>query len=211
MECLISINLFPLETCRKVSPLRRFSNLPQTKNKTLVSLISCFGWRRNVRGCKGGFPLSRNFYVLTSVKFTCVKQKGYDQFMRISYIAEHSRYENFALTRMFYKRCFCDSNIPSSHGWQNRNHFPRFIISNRIQRLNIQALVLQQENLRHTNNMQDVKAFVNCATETELSSLFSVSLSLSWPSLHHVTVTVNKKIRERRSTLTWRVRKNSNS
>ena len=39
-------------------------------------------------------------------------------------------------------------------------------------RLNIQALVLQQENLRHTNNMQDLKAFVDCATETKLSSLF---------------------------------------
>ena len=64
-----------------------------------------------MRGCKGGFPLSRNFYVRTGVK-----QKGYDQFMRISDIAEHSRYENFALTRMFYKHCFCDSNIPSSHG-----------------------------------------------------------------------------------------------
>ena len=38
MECLISINLFPLETWRKDSPLRRFSNLPQTKNKRLVSL-----------------------------------------------------------------------------------------------------------------------------------------------------------------------------
>ena len=140
MEFLISISLFPLETWRKDSPLRRFSNLPQTKNKTLVSLISCFGWGRNVRDRKGGFPLSRNFYVRTGVKFTCVKQKGYDQFMRISDIAEHSRYENFALTRMFYKHCFCDSNIPSSHGWQDRNHSPRFIISNRMQRLNIQAL-----------------------------------------------------------------------
>ena len=106
MECLIAINLFPLETWRKDSPLRRFSNLPQTKNETLVSLISCFGWGRNVRGCKGRFPLSRNFYLLTGVKFTCVKQKGYDQFMRISDIAEHSRYENFALTRMFYKHFF---------------------------------------------------------------------------------------------------------
>ena len=152
MECLISINLFPLETWRKDSPLRRFSKLPQTKNKTLGSLISCFGWGRYVRGCKGGFPLSRNFYVRTGVKFTCLKQKGYDQFIRISNIAEHSRYENFALTRMFYKHCFCDSNIPSSHGWQNRNHFPRFIISNRMQRLNIQALVLQQENLRHAKS-----------------------------------------------------------
>ena len=134
--------------------------------------------------------------MLTGVKFTCVKQKGYDQFMRISDIAEHSRYENFALTRMFYsyKHCFCDSNIPSSHGWQNRNHFPRFIISNRMQRLNIQAfLILQQENLRPTNNMQDLKAFVDCATETELSSLFSVSLSLSWLTLHQGTV--NKTIK----------------
>ena len=61
-------------------------------------------------------------------------------------------------------------------------------------RLNIQALVLQQENLRHTNNMQDLKAFVDCATETELSSLFSVSLSLSWLTLHHRTV--NKTIKE---------------
>ena len=136
MEYLISINLFPLETWRKDSLLRRFSNLPKTKNKTLVSLISCVGWGRNLRGCKGGFPLSCNFYVRTGVKFTCVKQKGYDQFMRISDIAEHSRYEDFALTRMFYKHCFCDSNIPSSHGWLNRNHFPRFIISNRMQRLN---------------------------------------------------------------------------
>ena len=41
--------------------------------------------------------------------------------------------------------------------------------------------------------MQDLKAFVDCATETELSSLFSVSLSLSWPSLHHGTV--NKTIK----------------
>ena len=133
--------------------------------------------------------------MLTGVKFTCVKQKGYDQFMRISDIAEHSRYENFALTRMFYsyKHCFCDSNIPSSRDWLNRNHFPRFIISNRIQRLNIQALVLQQENLRHTNNMRDLKAFVDCATETELSSLFSLSLSLSWLTLHHGTV--NKTIK----------------
>ena len=54
-----------------------------------------------MRGCKGGFPMSLNFYVRTGVKFTCVKQKGYDQFMHISDIAEHSRYENFALTRMF--------------------------------------------------------------------------------------------------------------
>ena len=135
-SCLISINLFPLETWRKDSPLRRFSNLPQTKNKRLVSLISCFGWSRNACGCKGGCSLSRNFYVRTGVKFTCVKQKGYDQFMRISDIAEHSRYENFALTRMFYKHCFCDSNIPSSRGWLKRNHFPRSIISNRMQRLN---------------------------------------------------------------------------
>ena len=180
MECLISINLFPLETWRKPedSPLRRFSISPQTKNKTLVSLISCFGWGRNVHGCRGGFALSRNFYLRTGVKFTCVKQKGYDQFMRISNSAEGSRYENFALTRMFYKHCFCDSNILSSHGWQNQNHFPRFIISNRMERLNVQALVLQQ----------DLKTFVDCATETELSSLFSVSLSLSWPSLHHGTV-----------------------
>ena len=59
-----------------------------------------------------------------------------------------------------------------------------------MQRLNIQEfLILQQENLRPTNNMQDLKAFVDCATETELSSLFSVSLSLSWPSLHHGRVT----------------------
>ena len=69
-----------------------------------------------MRGCKGGCPLSRNFYVRTGVKFTCVKQKGYDRFMRISDIAEHSRDENFAPTRMFYsyKHCFGDSNIPSS-------------------------------------------------------------------------------------------------
>ena len=123
--------------------------------------------------------------------------------MRISDISEHSRYENFALTRMFYsyKHCFCDSNIPSSRDWLNRNHFPHFIISNRMQRLNIQALVLQQENLRHTNNMRDLKAFVDCATETELSSLFSVSLSLSWPSFHHGRVTKTIKGIMRKLTL----------
>ena len=38
-----------------------------------------------------------------------------DQFMRISN-KEYSRYENFDLTRMFNKQCFCDSNIPNSHG-----------------------------------------------------------------------------------------------
>ena len=38
-----------------------------------------------------------------------------DQFMRISN-NEYSRYENFDLTRMFNKHCFCDSNIPDSHG-----------------------------------------------------------------------------------------------
>ena len=38
-----------------------------------------------------------------------------DQFMRISNIA-YSRYENFDLTGMFNKQCFCDSNIPDSHG-----------------------------------------------------------------------------------------------
>ena len=38
-----------------------------------------------------------------------------DQFMRISN-TEYSRYENFDLTRMFNRQCFCDSNIPNSHG-----------------------------------------------------------------------------------------------
>ena len=45
------------------------------------------------------------------------KQKGYDQFMRIfNNNTEYSRYENFDLTRMFNRQCFCDSNIPNSHG-----------------------------------------------------------------------------------------------
>ena len=38
-----------------------------------------------------------------------------DHFMLISN-TEYSRYENFDLTRMFNKQCFCDSNIPNSHG-----------------------------------------------------------------------------------------------
>ena len=37
------------------------------------------------------------------------KQKGYDQFMRISNNnTEYSRFEIFDLTRMFNKQCFCD-------------------------------------------------------------------------------------------------------
>ena len=58
------------------------------------------------------------------------KQKGSDQFMRISNNnTEYSRYEYFDLTRMFNKLCFCDSNIPNSHGWLHLNYFPRFIVS----------------------------------------------------------------------------------
>lgn len=49
--------------------------------------------------------------------------------------------------------------------------------------------------------MQDLKAFVDCGTETELSSLFSVSLSLSWPSLHHGRVTKTIKGIMRKLTL----------
>ena len=65
------------------------------------------------------------------------KQKGSDQFMRIfNNNTEYSRFENFDLTRMFNKQCFCDWNIPNSHGWLHLNHFPRFIVSNRIQKLN---------------------------------------------------------------------------
>ena len=45
------------------------------------------------------------------------KQKGYDQFMRIfNNNTKYSRYENFDLTRMFNRQCFCDSNIPNSRG-----------------------------------------------------------------------------------------------
>ena len=52
-----------------------------------------------------------------SCRMTAHKQKGYDQFKRIfNNNTEYSRYENFDLTRMFNKQCFCDSNIPSSHG-----------------------------------------------------------------------------------------------
>ena len=52
-----------------------------------------------------------------SCRMIAHKQKGYDQFMRISNNnSEYSRYENFDLTRMFNRQCFCDSNIPNSHG-----------------------------------------------------------------------------------------------
>ena len=52
-----------------------------------------------------------------SCRMTAHKQKGYDQFKRIfNNNTEYSRYENFDLTRMFNKQCFCDSNIPNSHG-----------------------------------------------------------------------------------------------
>ena len=45
------------------------------------------------------------------------KQKGYDQFMRISNNnTEYSRCENFDLMGMFNKQSFCDSNIPNSRG-----------------------------------------------------------------------------------------------
>ena len=45
------------------------------------------------------------------------KQKCYDQFMRIfSNSTEYSKRENFDLTRTVNKQCFCDSNIPNSHG-----------------------------------------------------------------------------------------------
>ena len=43
------------------------------------------------------------------------KQKGSDQFMRISNNnTEYSRYENFDLTRMFNKQCVCDSNYQAA-------------------------------------------------------------------------------------------------
>ena len=42
------------------------------------------------------------------------KQKGSDQFMNISNNTEYSRYENFDLTGMFYKQCFCDSNYQAA-------------------------------------------------------------------------------------------------
>ena len=43
------------------------------------------------------------------------KQKGSDQFMHISNNnTEYSRYENFDLTRMFNKQCFCDSNYQAA-------------------------------------------------------------------------------------------------
>ena len=72
--------------------------------------------------------------------------------MRISNI-EYSRYENFDLTRMFNKHCFCDSNIPDSHGWLHQNHFPRSIISNRIHQYKCWHLAFvahKREIERHT-------------------------------------------------------------
>ena len=84
------------------------------------------------------------------------KQKGYDQFMRISNNnTEYSRYEIFDLTRMFNKQCFCDSNVPNSHGWLHLNHFPRSIISNRKQKLNASiffSLSKKSKDSRHARN-----------------------------------------------------------
>ena len=58
---------------------------------------------------------SRKFHA--SCGMIAHKQKGYDQFMRIfNNNTEYSRFENFDLTRMFNRQCFCDSNIPNSHG-----------------------------------------------------------------------------------------------
>ena len=45
-----------------------------------------------MRGFKGGFK--GDVYVRTDVKFTCVKQKGYDQLMHISEIIPNIRDNN---------------------------------------------------------------------------------------------------------------------
>ena len=92
---------------------------------------------------------------------------------------ECSRHENFDLTRMFSKQCFCDSNIPDSHGWLHLNHFPRPVISNTIQKLN--ASIFWN---RETVDMQEIvdlvsplvqficgKCMLDCARNYPISNL----------------------------------------
>ena len=68
--------------------------------------------------------------ILASCWMIAQKQKGYDQFRRISNNNTEYVFEirNFDVTQMLNKHCFCDSNIPSSHGRLHLSHFPRSII-----------------------------------------------------------------------------------
>ena len=60
------------------------------------------------------------------VEWLITNRKAMTRFMNISNNnTEYSRYENFDLTRMFNKQCFCDSKKTSSHGWLQLTHFPR--------------------------------------------------------------------------------------
>ena len=70
-----------------------------------------------ITAVKSLYPGGRSRKSHASCGMIAHKQKGYDQFMRIfSNSTEYSRYKNLDLTRIFNKRCFCDSNIPNSHG-----------------------------------------------------------------------------------------------
>ena len=53
------------------------------------------------------------------------------------------------------KQCFCDWNIPNSHGWLHLNHFPGYITSNRKQKLNASIFCLLSKisrDSRHARN-----------------------------------------------------------
>ena len=60
---------------------------------------------------------------------------------------------------MFNKHCFCDSNIPSSHGWLNLNILPRSVIFIKIRQSKVQAFFLFQ--ILHCQNQLRFTKFLH--------------------------------------------------
>ena len=129
MERLISA----LRWRRKNSRLRRFLNFPQMFKNIMVRIARNTGvavTRTCSRASAAENPLLHVEWLLTNRKALT------SLCAFLTTIPNIRDAKTLDLTRMFSKQCFCDSNIPRSHGWLHLNHFPRSIISNRIQKLN---------------------------------------------------------------------------
>ena len=101
----------------------------------------------------------------TGVKFTCVKQRGYDQLMHMSEIIPnirdtktltwHECWTNIVFVIQIYQAAMVD-----------RNHFPDSVISKRLN-----TSISYSARKFKTYNMQDLKAFVTVQQKTKLSFL----------------------------------------